>query len=106
MEQQVEVEIVRDTTTAQYGALTVGAILRTGASYAAHLVDDCMAAKYVPAAGPAAIAETAGIVVSDDVVQTSAQTTEARNTPPPAVRSSRKRAPAGGTAATTATEET
>ena len=44
--EQVEVEIVTETITAQYGTLTVGAILRTGAEYAAHLVDDHKAAKY------------------------------------------------------------
>jgi hypothetical protein len=44
--EQVEVEIVTETITAQYGTLTVGTILRTDADYATHLVDDHRAAKY------------------------------------------------------------
>lgn len=41
----VEVEIVVQTITAQYGTLNVGDILRTPAEFANHLVDECMAAK-------------------------------------------------------------
>ena len=64
---QVEVEILVQTITAQYGALSQGDILRTSAEFAAHLVDDCGAAKYckagaeteVPAEGDSATAKTA-----------------------------------------------
>lgn len=43
----VEVEITGMAITARYGTLQTGTILRTDAAYAAHLVDDCGAAKYV-----------------------------------------------------------
>jgi hypothetical protein len=55
---QVEVEILVQTITAQYGVLSQGDILRTSAEFAAHLVDDCGAAKYVEAK-PAVKTETA-----------------------------------------------
>lgn len=45
----VQVEITSMAITARYGALKEGTILRTDAAYAAHLVDDCGAAKYVAA---------------------------------------------------------
>ena len=45
----VEVEILGCVVTAQYGTLSTGDILRTSAEFAAHLVDDCGAAKYVKA---------------------------------------------------------
>ncbi|MGZ9027370.1 MAG: hypothetical protein ACXW2U_08870 [Telluria sp.] len=44
---QVQVEILCQVMTAQYGTLQQGAILRTDAAFAKHLVDDCGAAKYV-----------------------------------------------------------
>ena len=43
----VEVEILGCVMTAQYGVLSTGDILRTSKEYAAHLVDDCAAAKYI-----------------------------------------------------------
>lgn len=39
--------------TSQYGTLSTGDILRTSKEFAAHLVDDCAAAKYVQAKEPA-----------------------------------------------------
>ena len=51
---QVEVEILVQTITAQYGVLSQGDILRTSAEFAKHLVEDCGAAKYKKAM-PAAI---------------------------------------------------
>lgn len=45
----VEVEILGQVITAQYGTLNTGDILRTNAEFARHLVDDCNAAKYTPA---------------------------------------------------------
>ena len=45
----VEVEILGCVVTAQYGTLATGDIIRTSAEFAAHLVDDCGAAKYVKA---------------------------------------------------------
>lgn len=59
----VEVEITGQAITARYGTLTAGDILRTDKEFAAHLVNDCGAAKYVvakvkkPAAPPAAKAK-------------------------------------------------
>lgn len=41
-----EVEITTTVVTAEYGTLTSGAVLRTGAAYAKHLVEDCAAARY------------------------------------------------------------
>lgn len=49
----VEVEILVLTITHQYGALAAGDILRTSAEFAAHLVDDCKAAKYTASSIPA-----------------------------------------------------
>lgn len=45
----VEVEILGCVMTAQYGTLKTGDILRTNEAFAAHLVNDCAAAKYVQA---------------------------------------------------------
>ncbi|MDQ2822043.1 MAG: hypothetical protein M3Y65_16885 [Pseudomonadota bacterium] len=56
---QVEVEILVQTITAQYGVLSQGDILRTSAEFAAHLVDDCGAAKYCVVQAPAPDADTA-----------------------------------------------
>jgi hypothetical protein len=69
--EQVEVEIVTETHSARYGVLTAGAMLRTDQEYAAHLVDDCGAAKYPK---PKAVKAGAGRPVKGaDLVQTSAQ---------------------------------
>lgn len=54
MTELVEVEILGQTITHQYGTLNTGDILRTTAKFAAHLVDDCGAAKYTKAKTPAA----------------------------------------------------
>lgn len=45
----VEVEILTYVSTAQYGTLQAGDILRTSEAFAKHLVDDCNAAKYTTA---------------------------------------------------------
>lgn len=42
----VEVEILGIVTTAQYGTLNAGDILRTSPEFAKHLVEDCAAARY------------------------------------------------------------
>jgi hypothetical protein len=42
----VEIEITGQVITAQYGTLNSGAVLRTSAEFAKHLIDDCGAAKY------------------------------------------------------------
>jgi len=52
--EQVEVEILGQVITHQYGVLNTGDVLRTDAAFAKHLVDDCGAAKY--RAAPAAAA--------------------------------------------------
>ena len=48
--EQIEVEILGQVITAQYGTLGTGDILRTDAAFAKHLVDDCGAAKYTKTA--------------------------------------------------------
>lgn len=45
----IEVEILGCVVTAQYGTLKAGDILRTSEAFAAHLVNDCGAAKYAQA---------------------------------------------------------
>ena len=50
----VEVEILTQAITSQYGVLSQGDILRTSPEFAKHLVEDAGAAKYVKAAKPAA----------------------------------------------------
>lgn len=42
----VEVEILTQTVTQQYGVLSQGDILRTSPEFAKHLVEDASAAKY------------------------------------------------------------
>lgn len=46
---QVEVEILTQTITAQYGTLAQGDKLRTSKDFAKHLVEDAKAAKYTSA---------------------------------------------------------
>ncbi len=46
----VEVEILTQTITSQYGVLSAGDILRTTPEFAKHLVEDASAAKYKKAA--------------------------------------------------------
>lgn len=48
----VDVEILGIVTTAQYGSLNTGDILRTTPDFAKHLVDDCGAARYCTAEDP------------------------------------------------------
>jgi len=45
----VEVEILTQTVTQQYGVLSQGDILRTSPEFAKHLVEDASAAKYTKA---------------------------------------------------------
>ena len=45
----VEVEILGCVMTTQYGTLATGDVLRTDAAFAAHLVNDCAAARYTQA---------------------------------------------------------
>ena len=47
--QLVEVEILCQTITTQYGALSAGDVLRTTPAFAKHLVEDASAARYVKA---------------------------------------------------------
>ena len=60
----VEVEILCCVMTAQYGVLSTGDILRTDAAFAAHLVDDCGAAKYTQAKPPAVDNDSAGVTLA------------------------------------------
>jgi hypothetical protein len=53
--EQIEVEIIGQAITAQYGTLNTGDILRTSPEFAKHLVDDCGAAKYRTAPEPAPV---------------------------------------------------
>ncbi|TWI65176.1 hypothetical protein IP91_02583 [Pseudoduganella lurida] len=75
---EVQVEILIQTITAQYGTLNPGDTLRTNEAYAAHLVYDCGAAVYCEprppkAAAAAAMLLPATVAVEDNDVQTSAQ---------------------------------
>lgn len=45
----VEIEILTQTITAQYGVLSAGDVLRTTPEFAKHLVEDANAAKYTKA---------------------------------------------------------
>lgn len=56
--ESVEVEIIGQAITARYGTLNTGAILRTDAAFARHLVEDCGAAKYTQVKPAAAVEET------------------------------------------------
>lgn len=67
--EQVQIEILTQTITAQYGTLEAGVTLRTTAAFAKHLVEDCMAAKY---ARPLSEKPTAA-KAEGPAVQTSAQ---------------------------------
>lgn len=49
----VDVEILGIVTTAQYGTLNSGDLLRTTPEFAKHLVEDCGAARYRTAEDPA-----------------------------------------------------
>lgn len=42
----VEVEILGQVITSQYGTLNTGDVVRTSPEFAKHLVEDCAAAKY------------------------------------------------------------
>ena len=55
----IEVEILGQVITHQYGVLSTGDVLRTDAAFAKHLVEDCGAAKYrtEPVESPAALAK-------------------------------------------------
>lgn len=81
---QVKVQILKTTVTAMYGTLLEGAQLRTSPEFAAHLVDECGAAKYAvddavgtaPDAAPVPVAlavDNDAAVKPDAPVQTSAQ---------------------------------
>ena len=50
--QLVEVEILTQAITAQYGTLSAGDILRTTPEFARHLVDDAQAARYTTPPAP------------------------------------------------------
>lgn len=47
--EQVQVKITGMAITQRYGTLSTGTILRTDASFAKHLVEDCHAAEYIAA---------------------------------------------------------
>lgn len=107
--EQVQVEIVVQTITAQYGTLEVGAVLRSPVAFAKHLVEDCLAAKYyrpaartsAPAAGDTAQLDGAVAVVGVSDVQTSAQAGQVENQSL-AARASAPAAPDGGGVQTSA----
>ncbi len=71
--EQIQVEIVVQTITAQYGTLDTGTLLRCPADFAAHLVDDCKSAKYVASVGALPDASRADAQSDQAFVQTSAQ---------------------------------
>ena len=47
--QLVQLKILKTIVSSQYGALSYGDVLRCGAAYAKHLVEDLAAAKYLTA---------------------------------------------------------
>lgn len=53
----VEVEIIGQVITAQFGTLNTGDILRTSEEFAKHLVEDCRAAKYLTSEDNEALSE-------------------------------------------------
>lgn len=53
------VKITSMVVTAQYGTLSPGDILRTNKDFAAHLVNDCAAAKYIDAPAEEALTPAA-----------------------------------------------
>ena len=57
--EQVEVEILTQTITSQYGVLSQGDILRTSPEFAKHLVEEANAAKYTAKAKPEETAKPA-----------------------------------------------
>lgn len=85
--QQVEVEILALTITAQYGTLQPGDILRTSADFARHLVEDCMAAKF-------GVTPLPGVALHSGV-QTSAQSEDSTGTPLPKPAAKSKGQPKG-----------
>lgn len=60
----IEVEILGQVITSQYGTLKTGDILRTDAAFAKHLVEDCAAAKYVNAPAKKSAEVSTSAVVS------------------------------------------
>jgi hypothetical protein len=56
----VDVEILGQVITHQYGTLNTGDVLRTSAEFAKHLVEDCGAAKYCQQAKADTAPEAAG----------------------------------------------
>lgn len=52
----VQVKMLTTVVTAQYGTLAEGALLRTNAAFAAHLVHECGAAKYEDRSVPVVLA--------------------------------------------------
>ncbi len=110
--EEVQVEIMVQTITAQYGTLSPGDRLRTNSAFAAHLVNDCHAAKYhqTPALPPVAAAnetaDTEPSVMTSTHVQTSAQLADGPDAQAaasveqlevPVPKSSRKRSQASAT---------
>lgn len=62
--EQVEIEITGMAITHRYGTLNTGTVLRTDSDYAAHLVNECGAAKYITAAP---VVEPAPVLIVDEV---------------------------------------
>ncbi|MDM0024084.1 HeH/LEM domain-containing protein [Variovorax saccharolyticus] len=61
----VEVEILTQTITSQYGVLSQGDILRTSPEFAKHLVEDAGAAKFVAAKEQSSAKPSEGLKVED-----------------------------------------
>jgi hypothetical protein len=76
---QVEVEILAQTITAQYGTLAQGDRLRTSPEFAKHLVEDAKAAKYTSARKAEGAAADAG-GASDTTSATTAAAAPAADT--------------------------
>ena len=91
--EQIEVEILGQVITHQYGVLNTGDVLRTDAAFAKHLVDDCGAAKY--RAAPAATAVKVAAEVEPPQAAGAEQSQEPAAAPapdiPPAAKPGKKK---------------
>ena len=78
MTELVEVEIIGQAITAQYGTLNTGDILRTTSEFAKHLVENCAAAKYRKS--PPALAAQEAIAIAPDKPAKSSKSTAKHET--------------------------
>jgi hypothetical protein len=87
----VEVEILGQVITHQYGTLNSGDVLRTSAEFAKHLVEDCSAARYRDTPQAAAEPDAVAALAPEDGGQVAEGKADAVSQPPapPAVTRAR-----------------